>query len=85
MFLLLTLTQVFSSVFRQTFRNSCLKEHPGRLLQYYKDSVNLSGKNVQKKFKVDDVFIILTLTDFTHCSGLSIVDFEQVNTGWGND
>ena len=26
--------------------------------------------------------MMVTLTDFTHCSGVSIVDFEQVNTGW---
>ena len=22
------------------------------------------------------------LTDFTHCSGVSIVDFEQINSAW---
>ena len=26
--------------------------------------------------------LLLLLTDFTHCSDVSIVDFEQVNTDW---
>ena len=24
----------------------------------------------------------MSLTDFAHCSGVSIVDFEEVNAGW---
>ena len=28
------------------------------------------------------VFIVNFKTDFTHCSGISIVDFKQVNAGW---
>ena len=27
---------------------------------------------------------MVTLTDFKHCSGIFIVDFEQVNAGWGD-
>ena len=26
--------------------------------------------------------LLLTLNDFTHCSGISIVDYEQVKVGW---
>ena len=29
------------------------------------------------------VSLLLTLNNFTHCSGVTIVDFEQVNAGWG--
>ena len=28
------------------------------------------------------VSLLLTYTDFIHCSGVSTDDFEQVNTGW---
>ena len=28
------------------------------------------------------VFLFLTLNRFTHCSGVSMVGFEQVNAGW---
>ena len=33
---------------------------------------------------IDDLLVSLplTLTDVTHCSGVYIVDFEQVNVGW---
>ena len=28
------------------------------------------------------VSLFLTLTDFTYCSGVSVISFEQVNAGW---
>ena len=34
------------------------------------------------KRRLDIVLVSLLLTDFTHRSGVSIVDFEQVNAGW---
>ena len=50
------------------------------------------ASNAQHLFKVNYkdarttsvvlVFLFLTLNKFTHCSGISIVDFEQKNTVW---
>ena len=32
--------------------------------------------------KSSSVFIVNFAMDFTRCSGVFMVDFEQVNTGW---
>ena len=37
----------------------------------------------RNQIDVSDVFLLsLLLTNFTHCSGVSTVDFEQVNVAW---
>ena len=30
------------------------------------------------------LYLLITLTDFTHCSGVTIVEFEQINNGLEN-
>ena len=38
----------------------------------------------QNKFSFDKKFLKGESLTFTHCSGVSIVDFEQVNSDWEN-
>ena len=44
----------------------------------------LTGKTAKRcQCRSSSVFIVnFKQEDFTHCSGVSIVDFEQVNNGW---
>ena len=37
----------------------------------------------QKYINRGDAVLVLLWTDFTHCSSVSIVDFEQLNAGSG--
>ena len=49
--------------------------HTLKILQKMSDHVNVN------EFVL--VSLLLLWTDFTHCSGVSIVDHEQVNGSWG--
>ena len=45
--------------------------------------IKISSKKHQKYvIEVLLVSLFLTLTDFTNCSGISIIDFQQVNVDW---
>ena len=60
--------KIFEKVFKQYFLN------------YHCLPVLLNG--LLFKTFIDVVLIVNFERDVTHCSGVTIVDFGQVNTGW---
>ena len=48
----------------------------------YETYFRLKNKAQERRYRRCGVFIVNYWTDFTYCSGGSIADYEQVNTGW---